>query len=170
MKAATIPRRRQAARRLAAVRSSWIGGDAAGALTSRRLPGVRLLELVVDLLVHVGEAAFEVGLRAGDVLRDEALEGLLVRPADARDRRRRRVRISEDVEEGLEAGQRRERGRVQRGAGGRDVLDPVRELREGRRVGAEVLDQQPRLVLVLRGLRDADDAPGHIAGAVEVRL
>src|SRR5215217_4873692 len=106
MKASTIPRRRQAARRLAAVRSSWIGGDAAGALTSRRLPGLGLLELVVDLLVDVREAALEVGLRAGDVLRDEALEGLLVRRADARDRRRRRVLVAEDVEKRLEAWQR----------------------------------------------------------------
>src|SRR5512133_277243 len=131
MKASTIPRRRQAARRLAAVRSSWIGGDAAGALTSRRLTRVRLLELVVDLLVHVREAAFQVGLRAGDVFRDEALEGLLVRRADAGDWRRRRVRVAEHVEEGLEPGQRRQRRRVQRGAGGGDVLDPVRELRQG---------------------------------------
>src|SRR5215203_5747630 len=138
MKARTMPRRRQAARRLAAVRSSWIGGDAAGALTSRRLPRPGLLELVVDLLVDVREAAFEVGLRAGDVLRDEALEGLLVCRADARDRRRGGVRVAEDVEEGLEAGQRRERGRLQRGAGRRDVLDPVRELRESRCVRAEV--------------------------------
>jgi hypothetical protein len=107
MKASTIPRRRQAARRLAAVRSSWIGGDAAGALTSRRLARLGLFQLVVDLLVHVREAAFEVGLRAGDVLGDEALERLLVCRADARDRRRRRVWVAEDIEEGLEAGQRR---------------------------------------------------------------
>src|SRR5215216_4595566 len=109
MKASTIPRRRQAARRFAAVRSSWIGGDAAGALTSRRLARLGLLQLVVDLLVHVREAALEVGLGAGDVLLDEGLERLLVRGADARDRRGRRVRVAEDVEEGLEAGQRRER-------------------------------------------------------------
>src|SRR5215211_8005611 len=170
MKARTIPRRRQAARRLAAVRSSWIGGDAAGALTSRRLPRLGLLELVVDLLVDAREAALEIGLRARDVLRNEALERFLVGRADARDRRRRRVRIAEDVEEGLEAGQRRQRGRLQRGAGGRDVLDPVRELRESRRIGAEVLEQQPGLALVLRGLRDADDAAGDVAGAVEVLL
>ena len=47
-------------------------------------------------------------------------------------------------------------------------LDPVRELCERRGVGAEVLDQQPRLVLVLRRLRDADDAAGDVAGAFQL--
>src|SRR5690242_10131595 len=104
MNAATRPRRRQAARRFARVRSSVI--PAVAALTSRRAAGVRLLELVVDLRVDALQPARQVLLRPGQVLADEALERLLVRGADPRDRRRQRVRVAEDVEEGLEAGQR----------------------------------------------------------------
>src|SRR6476659_4555004 len=167
MNAATSPRRRQAARRFAFVRSSRIG-CALTALMSRSLSGLGLLQLRVDLFVGVLETALQVGLRPGEVLGDEALEGLLVRRADPRDRRRQRVLVSEDVEERLEARERRQRGRLQRVEGRRHVLDSVRELRERPGVGAEVLDERPGLILVLRGLRDPDDAAGDVAGAVEI--
>src|SRR5436305_15305629 len=104
MNASTRPRRRRAARRFAAVRSRLM--SAAAALTSRRAAGVCLLELVVDLLVDVGEPGLEVADVAREVLLDEALERLLVGRADAGDRRRQRVLVAEDVEERLEAGQR----------------------------------------------------------------
>src|SRR5919201_3545693 len=124
MNAATSPRRRQAARRLARVRSSTSGGVACAGceLTSRRLSRLGLLQLRVDLLVDVGKPAFEVLLRARHVLRDEALEGLLVRCADAGDRRGLRVWVGEDVEEGLEAGERLQEWRLQRVERRRDVL------------------------------------------------
>src|SRR3954454_9153913 len=165
MKAATSPRRRQAARRFARVRSRTGVGCAVTALTSRSLAGLGLLQLRVDLLVGALEPAGEILLRAGEVLRDEALEGFLVRGPDPRDRRRQRVLVSEDVEEGLEARQRLQGRRLQRGEGRRHVLDPVRELGERTVVRPEVLDEQPGLVPVLRGLRDPDDAAGDVAGA-----
>ena len=56
---------------------------------------------------------------AREVLGDERLEGLLVRGSDARDRRRRGVLVAEDVQEGLEAGQRLQRRRLQRRRGRR---------------------------------------------------
>src|SRR5918911_71061 len=105
MNASTSPRRRQAARLRARVRSS-VSGCAVAALTSRRRAGFGLLQLRVDLLVDIGEAAREVLLRPRQVLRDKALERLLVRRADAGYRRRRSVRVTEHIEEGLEARQR----------------------------------------------------------------
>src|SRR6188768_47963 len=101
MNASTIPRRRQAARRLARDLSS---GCAATALTSRRLSGLGLLFHRVDLLVRVLEPALEILLRPREVLGDERLEGFLVGGSDAGDRRRRRVLVAEDVQERLEAG------------------------------------------------------------------
>src|SRR5438477_464286 len=66
MKAATSPRRRQAARRFARVRSRTGVGCAVTALTSRSLAGLGLLQLRVDLLVGALEPAGEILLAVGD--------------------------------------------------------------------------------------------------------
>src|SRR4051812_23235542 len=105
MNASTSPRRRQAARRWAERRSYGLtatGAASAARAHSGNLWAARGLELVVDLFVEVRDSRFEIVHLAGLVVRDEAVDEILVRAADERDRRRPRVRVREDVEEDVE--------------------------------------------------------------------
>ena len=164
MNSATVPRRRQAAFRLA---------RAVGRLRHRVGPAgrchltepdcrSRLLQLGVDLLVDVLQAAGEV-LGVACLLRvDERREGVLV--ASRRCDRGRRVfgflKIFRNMLKfaGSSAPMRRaaRRGHVQ---------DPVGECRLGDVVRRQVLHELPRLLLVLGRLRDADDAARRVAAA-----
>src|SRR5207342_3844928 len=98
MKATTVPRRRQAALRLARCRSSGTGPDAVPAteLNSRHPARAGLLQGRVDLAVHVLQAFLEVSRMPGHVRSVERTEQILILGADDRDRGRRRVRVVED--------------------------------------------------------------------------
>jgi hypothetical protein len=52
----------------------------------------------------------------------------------------------------------------------RNVAHTVREDRKRVAVGRQVLDQCPRLVLVLHALRDADDRAVHVTGPIELGM
>src|SRR3954463_8182219 len=107
MKSRTVPRRRHAARLWR--RARGMAGASplravATPLTSRhaRAAAAGLLELRVDLLVDVLQGSAEIRDVAGLPFRDDALEQLLVGGPGSRHRRRRGVRVPEDVQERLE--------------------------------------------------------------------